>query len=577
MPRKTKYRIRRQKKNKTKRRIKKFFRGKTYKKLYNNRRFTGGMIRTKLAAAAAAAAAAAGVAYLRGAPVVEVNVPKTLVSTDPAGYVAPISVDPVTNAPSHQHLQESTLSTLSPIPQSRSHTRFSPPRSPPSLFYPPPPSPRPLPSPRPSPSDIIHTSPMEKSSLLKQAQINEGGNVTVAPGYSQTKSTFLEPEPPTEVVEKTQQNLAPNRSKDLIILPEIFPSIYGVNWTTIMSNLLEFYEDLGQTLGKYEVHLIMTTDDLDESDRIRSEVIARIEEDIKRDVDGNFLPGNFPPWFDNLKKYCQTAICNKYEAKNGKIRYLLNIDLGSFFNNIEKYPDLNTYFNTLSNEDKEEYILSSLCYFMAHEYYHIFQLQLISPVIDPNRFGAEDIPAKWGTDKNITSGEKQPHAISRWWTESFATIMPFFLGASLPEEKGMLERVKNAIRIIKSDKTLTAKEFVDRMMYRFTNYGYLFNDERQDWAFLAAACMAQQTSWTYLLAGHFYKDFQRIKSDTFIKKDGNWTDVPDADRIWLHNFRKTQKAFLRFIFDQVRSGKITVDSLRDVLPGGINWHIDTYR
>lgn len=330
----------------------------------------------------------------------------------------------------------------------------------------------------------------------------------------------------------------------------------------------DFYEYLGQTFGKYEVHLMMTTTDPGESDRIRRTVIDRIEQDINLEVDGTGVPA-----LENLQRDCKIGVCHKYEAKNGKIRYLVNIDIGLFYNAIEK----NYYFNEMSNEDKEEFILSSLCYFMAHEYYHVFQNHLMSPVIDSNGFGAEDKLARWGKDKEMTSGEKQPHAISRWWLESFATIIHYFLGASEPYDKGMLERVKNAITKIKSNKTLTKEEFSNRMMYS-SDYGYLFKDDRQDWAFLAAACMAQQTSlsrgaWNYLLAGHFYKDFQRIRSDTPIKKDGETVYVPDTDNIWLHNFGKTQKAFLHSIFHQVRNEKITVNSLSDFLPGGKNWHI----
>ena len=338
-----------------------------------------------------------------------------------------------------------------------------------------------------------------------------------------------------------------------------------------MPKLLKFYEYLGQILGPYEVHFIMTTDDPRESNRIRREVIARIEKDRNTDI-----ADNLPPGFKNLRKDCKIGVCHKYEAKNGKIRYLMNIDIGEFYRGIKE----DYYFNKLSNEDKEEYIIRSLRYFMAHEYYHIFQLQLKSPVIDPNGLGAEDTKHFWGNNTKMTSGEKQPHAISRWWTEGFATIWPFFQGASLPKEKGMLERVKNAIINITSNTTLTKEEFSDRMMY--TDKGYLMSDyNRQDWAFLAAACMAQQTSavgpeqtsWNFLLSGHFYKDFERLRSDTLIKKDEEIVYVPNTDNIWLHNFGKTQKEFLHSIFDQVRAGIITTESLMDFLPGGKEWYI----
>ena len=532
MQRKTKYRIRRQKKNKTKRRINKLFRGKTYKKLYNNRRFTGGMMRAsstpsaEVLASAIALGTTALVNHYRNATAAANQYRTVSVVGDGTGFsYTPTSLNALVTDPSPYPIPPPPQE--SPHPRSLSHIPLSPPYPPP---YPPPP---PSPSPPPLLSD-----------------------------YSQITSDYLLDKPPTKVVEKAQQNLAPTLSKDLIILPKIFPSIDGVDWTTIIPKLLDFYELLGQTLGPYEVHLIMTTTDRRESNRIRREVIARIEKDRNTDI-----AGNLPPGFKNLKRDCKIGVCHSYEAKNGKIRYLVNIDIGEFYRGIKK----DYYFNNLSNEDKEEFIIRSLRYFMAHEYYHIFQLQLKSPVIEPNGLGAEDSRARWGNDTKMTSGEKQPHAISRWWTESFATIMPFFLGASLPKEKGMLERVKNAIENITSNTTLTKEDFSYRMMY--TDKGYLFHDDRQDWAFLAAAYMAQQTSWDYLLGGHFYKDFQRIRPDTPIEKNGETVYVPDTDNIWLHNFGMTQKDFLHNIFNLVRSGEITVESLRDVLPGGKEWYI----
>ena len=581
MPRKTKYRIRRQKKNKTKRRINKLIRGKTYKKLYNNRRFTGGIGMRQAARAAATAAAAAGLAYFyRGAPVSEVIV------SDAPVYDAPVYKSPISDAlpppiprspPSPRFPQKPTLSprpiySSSPAPPPLTSAS---PRSSLSLYPPaPPPPPRPPcafpstpPWPMPPSLSLLYSSPLQYSSLLKKAQINKdkagAEKVTdiIAPDYSLINSTHLLGEPPRWVVEKAKTNLAPDRSDELLILPRILPNIDGVDWTVIMSKLRTFYEYLGQTLGPYEVHLIMTPPDPKESDRIVREAHDKITKDT---IDGNYIP-----IIETLKK-CGTAICHIYEAKNGKKRYFVNIDIAYFY----KYYFQTAYFNNLSNEDKEQYILYHLEYYMAHEYYHVFQQQHISPLLFSRGFGAEDIWARWGNNTEVASGEEQPHAISRWWIESFATIMPYFLGKSEPDDKGMKERVKNAIKIIISNKTLTQEEFSDRMMYKYRDHGYLMADpDRQDWAFLAAACMAQRKSWNYLLGGHFYKDFQRIKSDTPIKKNGETVYVPDADNIWLHNFGMTQKDFLHSIFDLVRSGEITVDSLRDVLPGGANWSI----
>lgn len=212
MPRKTN-----KQKNKTKRRINKFFRGKTYKKLYNNRRFIGGMRRASSAprrasrapseefivtalALAAAAAHQYRDARVSNAPISSYTLPSlNALVTDP--YPSPSPPLP----------QESTLS---PHPRSLTHARRSPPRPPPHS-----------PSPLPLLSDIIHHWFMQKYLHLKNAQINRDENgdkkVTdiITTDYSPKKSTHLLHKPPIWMVEKAQQNLAPDLREDLIIFP----------------------------------------------------------------------------------------------------------------------------------------------------------------------------------------------------------------------------------------------------------------------------------------------------------------------------------------------------------------------
>jgi hypothetical protein len=205
---------------------------------------------------------------------------------------------------------------------------------------------------------------------------------------------------------------------------------------------------------------------------------------------------------------------------------------------------------------------------MAHEYTHVFQMQCISPTTLPAtsmepRFGAEEI-------SGMT--EKHPNAVSRWVTESFATILPYFMGISFPNDKGMKLKVEHAIKNILENTSLTAQEFAVRLMFKNTKYGYVMN-ERPDWTFLAAAVMASKTSWQYLLAGFFYKDFQRVPSNQPVNFRRATVYVPKSDNVWLHNFGMTQKDFLKNIFTEVKTGNITVESLEDFLPGGRYWHI----
>lgn len=147
-------------------------------------------------------------------------------------------------------------------------------------------------------------------------------------------------------------------------------------------------------------------------------------------------------------------------------------------------------------------------------------------------------------------GERSPNAISRWWIESFATILPYFLGFSF-EGFNVEGQIVQSITEIKNNNPTTSQEFADRMMY-VQPYGYL---TKHYWSFLAAAYMAKLTSWKYILVD-FYYDFQRVPSNTRATASNNNNDiyyVPDLDKLFLHNFGKTEENFLKDLYTLIKN------------------------
>ena len=61
----------------------------------------------------------------------------------------------------------------------------------------------------------------------------------------------------------------------------------------------------------------------------------------------------------------------------------------------------------------------------------------------------------------------------------------------------------------------------------------------------------------------FYFDFQRVASDAeALNEHQNTIDlVPELDRIFQHNFGKTEEGFLKDLFRIVRSGELTFEML----------------
>jgi hypothetical protein len=201
-------------------------------------------------------------------------------------------------------------------------------------------------------------------------------------------------------------------------------------------------------------------------------------------------------------------------------------------------------FGISSKEEKLQEARMAVYSSIVHEYNHVVQMQLIDP----------SVPVRWRGEEN-GYGERSPNATSRWWMESFAASLPEALGY---HHSHTLDAVRHSIIDITSDSSLSEDEFADRMMYT-EPYGYL---TKFHWGSLAAAYMAKLTSWKYVLID-FYFDFQRVASDAEAGKEHqNKIDlVPELDRIFQHNFGKTEEEFLKNLFRIVRSGELTFEML----------------
>lgn len=263
------------------------------------------------------------------------------------------------------------------------------------------------------------------------------------------------------------------------------------------------------------------------NDRINEEVRALINRDKKEGWDASYL-----------KAEACGGICYNYLTTSNRKRNYLVFNMG-FWNGVADH-----ILNNPSDEEKRMFARLDIYSSITHEYNHVVQNQLYDPVI----------PIRWNGEEN-GFGEYAPNAISRWWVESFASILPEIMGYSYSYT---LNAVRESINQIKNDNSLTAEEFADRMMY-VEPYGYL---TRFNWGFLAAAYMAKLTSWKYVLID-FYFDFQRVPSNSQAYRDGssNLEYVPSLDKLFLHNFGKTEADFLKELFALVQSGEIEFEDL----------------
>ena len=286
------------------------------------------------------------------------------------------------------------------------------------------------------------------------------------------------------------------------------------------------------------------------TDRVNNEALAIIARDWKIDFDGNTTPNQ------SLRVEECAGVCLRYITKNNKLRTYMAMDITAMGHT----PILNTsWFNSQSSDYKKQWFRNEIYASISHEYTHVFQRQIIEPIV----------PGKWYGDE-IYTNERSPNAISRWWLECFATLLPYFMGFNF-NGLNIESKITNALNIIKNNQSLTATEFSDRMMYE-NPYGYFPASENMVWSFLAAAYMAKLTSWKYVLVD-FYYDFQRVPSNTQYLYNQRIIYVPDLDKLFQHNFGKTEQVFLQDIFRDVRNGTITMDYLSNVLPNGSNFSI----
>ena len=456
--------------------------------------------------------------------------------------------------------------------------------------------------------------------------------------YSTAKSEYLLDNPITIYYEQMNINYAPNTWKILHIPTANELPIYGPwwNWTNELENINRLIDYLGNTLGKFETHIIaatsivnpliwvrkmnksrstdyeiinnslqdallikinVNTDSVDArivftneewqnfninnintlhyikvgtkqykafspgSDRVNTEALTIINRDINTDppiIGAIGTPEDYVALLNgeqdtrninnNLKVEECGGVCLLYKTKSNRKRIYIMFDIGT-----NLYRHMGT---TLNDNEKKNWLRKDIYAVLSHEYCHVMQLQILDPTFPP----------RWGGEV-LGFGENAPHSISRWWLECFAYLLPDFMSLGF-NNFNIQNEIAQSINDIKTQTQLTVNEFSDRLMYA-KEYGYV---SRRNWGYLATAYMAKLKSWKYVLVD-FYYDFQRVPSDTPVTRNGTITYVPELDKLFLHNFNKTEKAFLQDIYAKVKNNTITIDYLSDVLPGGSNFGI----
>ena len=266
------------------------------------------------------------------------------------------------------------------------------------------------------------------------------------------------------------------------------------------------------------------------TDRVNNEALAI----INRDWEIGAWPGSTTPNQRVRVEECG-GVCLIYKTKNNRQRFYIAIDTGMGSYEHLKTPD----FINKSNDYKKQWLRKQIYSGISHEYTHAFQSQIINP----------RLPTRWYGDETLF-GERSPNAISRWWIESFASILQYFIGFS-PDGFDIKGQIVLSISNIRNNNPTTSQEFADRMMY-VQPYGYL---TKHYWSFLAAAYMAKLTSWKYVLVD-FYYDFQRIPSNTQTTDKDYINEiyyVPDLDKLFLHNFGKTEENFLKDLYTLIKT------------------------
>ena len=338
--------------------------------------------------------------------------------------------------------------------------------------------------------------------------------------YSRAKSEYLLDNPITIYYEQMIINYAPDTWKSLLRFPNVdkLPN-YGSwwKWTSELENINKVIDYLGNTLGKFETHFVAATPIINPliwvikqqpsnepyykiintnlenmllnkintalpkanivltqeewsscnittniitlhyinvgssqyrpfspgTDNVNSETLAIIANDWKVGARGDITP--------NLTLRVEECggVCLKYMTKNNRQRLYMVSDLG-----MGHTPVLyGSWFNSMSSDAKKQRLRNEIYASISHEYTHVFQNQLIEPLLN----------GIWFAEDNIQD-ERSPNAISRWWLECFATLLPFFMGFTF-RGFDIRGKIVNAITNIKTSNTLTATEFSDRMMY----------------------------------------------------------------------------------------------------------------
>ena len=481
------------------------------------------------------------------------------------------------------------------------------------------------------PSDIATTN-------VRTITTRPSGYGNINGWYSTAKSEYLLDNPITIYYEQMNINYAPNTWKILHIPTANELPIYGPwwNWTNELENINRLIDYLGNTLGKFETHIIaatsivnpliwvrkmnksrstdyeiinnslqdallikinVNTDSVDArivftneewqnfninnintlhyikvgtkqykafspgSDRVNTEALTIINRDINTDppiIGAIGTPEDYVALLNgeqdtrninnNLKVEECGGVCLLYKTKSNRKRIYIMFDIGT-----NLYRHMGT---TLNDNEKKNWLRKDIYAVLSHEYCHVMQLQILDPTFPP----------RWGGEV-LGFGENAPHSISRWWLECFAYLLPDFMSLGF-NNFNIQNEIAQSINDIKTQTQLTVNEFSDRLMYA-KEYGYV---SRRNWGYLATAYMAKLKSWKYVLVD-FYYDFQRVPSDTPVTRNGTITYVPELDKLFLHNFNKTEKAFLQDIYAKVKNNTITIDYLSDVLPGGSNFGI----
>lgn len=365
-------------------------------------------------------------------------------------------------------------------------------------------------------------------------------------------------------------NFLPNENQ----LPSV--EIPGWNWTKELSNIINLTEYLGNTIGKFRSLMVGASEVADPliwkvlNGPGRTEVTNTL---LKNKIASGKTSFTVSEWnsFNFSEHVGITTYVNvsgKYYGPSIPITDNINKNVKKFItSNICPYEERNfkaeecggvcyTYF-TCDNTQYVYFVVSIGWWYgenihngnislarrnmyssIAHEYCHVVQRHLISP----------SLPIRWHGEEN-GFGEESPNAISRWWLEGACSIIPQLMG-NLVHESNLEKSITDSLVDIRNGTIIGgAEEFAHRQVYADETkyYGYL---TKFHWGMLSLAYMAKLTSWKYVLFDWNY-DFQRVRSDTSVTRNGETVLVPNLDNLFYHNFGKSEIDFLKDLHNLV--------------------------